>query len=111
MASDGFQDKAKKAFEDAKDKIEEGVEAIKDKVEDVTQSDRFEEGTDRVLDGAAGLANKVTGGRHAEKIDDIRDDVDARVGRDDTADPAESGADPTVEATIEIEPVVEDEQP
>lgn len=65
MGLQDFADKAKGAFED-----------VKDKAGDLLN----EENTDAALDQAAGLANKVTGGKFADKIDAARDAVDEKLG-------------------------------
>lgn len=83
---DEIKNKAQDAFETAKDKASDGLEAVKGKVEEVTQSDGFENVTEKVLDGAASAANTVTGGRYEEKVDDVRDNLDAKIGKDDTGE-------------------------
>lgn len=51
-----------------------------DKVQDALKSDHAEEISDKVLDGAADLANKVTGGKHSDKISEVRDQIDKQLG-------------------------------
>ncbi|MBX0301959.1 antitoxin [Cryobacterium sp. 1639] len=51
--------------------------------QDFLKSDKGEEISDKILDGGASLANKVTGDKHAEKIQKARDTADKHVGRDD----------------------------
>ncbi|TFB96802.1 antitoxin [Cryobacterium adonitolivorans] len=53
------------------------------KAQEFLKSDKGEEISDKVLDGTAGVANKVTGGRHADKIQGARDTADKHLGKDD----------------------------
>lgn len=55
-------------------------EKNKDKVSDALKSEQAEGVSDSVLDGAAGLANKVTGGKFEEQIKGARDAADKQVG-------------------------------
>lgn len=81
MGIDDIVNKGKEIFEDAKDKVGEGFEAVKDKVEDVIHSDKAEEISDKVLDGAADAAKKVAPDAGA-KTDEVRDNVDKAVGKE-----------------------------
>ena len=36
----------------------------------------------QLLDGAAGLVNKVTGGKHADKVEEVRANIDKQVGNE-----------------------------
>ncbi|WP_413449983.1 antitoxin [Georgenia phoenicis] len=60
-----------------------GLGDMAKKAKDALSSDKGEQTSDRVLDGAANLANKVTGGKHADKIQRGRDAADERIGTDD----------------------------
>ena len=53
------------------------------KAQDFLKSEKGEEISDKVIDGAAKAANKVTGDKHADKIQDARDAADKHIGRDD----------------------------
>ena len=53
------------------------------KAQDFLKTDKGEEISDKVIDGAAAAANKVTGDKHADKIQDARDAADKHIGRDD----------------------------
>ena len=53
------------------------------KAQDFLKTDKGEEISDKILDGGANVANKVTGDKHAEKIQKARDTADKHVGRDD----------------------------
>ncbi|WP_307784916.1 antitoxin [Oceanitalea stevensii] len=64
-----------------------GLGDMAKKAKDALSSDKGEQTSDKVLDGAADLANKVTGGKHADKVQQGRDAADARIGTTE-ADPA-----------------------
>ena len=53
-----------------------------DKVQDALKSEQAEDISDNVLDGAEGLANKLTGDKFAEQIDGVRDEADKHVGNE-----------------------------
>jgi hypothetical protein len=53
-----------------------------DKVKDALNSEQAEGISDSVLDGVAGVANKVTGGKFADQIDGARDAADEKIGND-----------------------------
>lgn len=58
---------------------------IGDNAENVTgalKSEKAEEISDNILDGAADLANKVTGGKFADKVEDARAAADKAVGNE-----------------------------
>ncbi len=50
------------------------------KVKDALNSQQAEDISDKLLDGVAGLADKITGGKFAEQIDAARDAADGAVG-------------------------------
>ena len=60
------------------------------KAQDLLKSEKGEEISDKVLDGGAAAANKITGNKHAEKIQGARDAADKHIGQDSSA--AEQGA-------------------
>ncbi|WP_396658397.1 hypothetical protein, partial [Microbacterium sp.] len=62
MGIDDIVNKGKQLFEENKDKVG-----------DFLKSDQVEDISDKVLDGAADLAKKVTPDEHDAKVDDIRD--------------------------------------
>jgi len=70
-----------------------GLGDMAKKAKDALSSDKGEQVSDRVLDGAAGLANTVTGGKHADKVQRGRDAADERIGTPG------SGAEPTSTTT------------
>ena len=51
-----------------------------ERVTKALKSEQAEGLSDKLLDGVAGAANKVTGGKHADKIDGARDAADKRIG-------------------------------
>ena len=65
------------------------------KAQEFLKTEKGENISDKVLDGAADAANKVTGNKHADKIQNARDTADKHLGRNDgdagrsapTADP------------------------
>lgn len=56
-------------------------EQNKDKIDEALNSEQAESISDKVLDGVAGLAKKVAPGA-ADKIDDVRDQVDRSIGNE-----------------------------
>ncbi|WP_347345234.1 hypothetical protein [Microbacterium sp.] len=71
MGIDDIVNKGKELFEENKEKVEEFL-----------KSDQVEEVSDKILDGAAGLAKKVVPGDHHGTVDDVRDNVDKAVGNE-----------------------------
>ncbi|HEV7741944.1 MAG TPA: hypothetical protein VGO65_05955 [Pseudolysinimonas sp.] len=103
MGLDDIVDKAKDAASDAADKAKDiagdAADAVKDKAEDVqdaahgaVHSEKAEHASDTVLDGAEKAANFVTGGKLDDKIGEIRDDVDAKIGDDEAREAAAKAA-------------------
>jgi hypothetical protein len=56
------------------------------KAQEFLKTEKGEEVSDKILDGGAAAANKVTGNKHADKIKNARDSADKHVGRDDGTD-------------------------
>lgn len=52
------------------------------KVKDALNSDKAEEVSDSILDAVAGAADKVTGGKFHDKIEEARDAADKKIGND-----------------------------
>lgn len=52
------------------------------KVKDALKSEKAEEVSDKLLDGVAKAANKVTGGKFEEQINDAKDKADKAVGNE-----------------------------
>ena len=53
------------------------------KAQEFLKTEKGESVSDKVLDGAANAANKVTGNKHADKVQNARDTADKHLGRDD----------------------------
>jgi len=53
-----------------------------DGVKDALGSEQAEDISDNVLDGAEGLANKLTGNKFADQVDDLRDQGDKLIGNE-----------------------------
>ena len=70
----GIENLAKQAGDFAKDNA--------DKIQEALKSEQAEGISDKVLDGAADLANKLTGGKFADQIDGARDAADGAIGNE-----------------------------
>jgi hypothetical protein len=68
----GFDDITKKAQDFLNDP----------KVKDALNSEQAEDISDKLLDGVAGAAKKVTGGKYDDKIEGARDQADKHVGNE-----------------------------
>ncbi|WP_053384002.1 Rv0909 family putative TA system antitoxin [Leucobacter celer] len=77
----GIDDLSKKAS-DLAGKAGEFAKENADKIEEVLKSEQAEQISDKILDGVAGLANKVTGGKHADTITEARDNLDGKIGNE-----------------------------
>jgi len=66
----GFDDIARKANDLLKS----------EKTQEALRSEKAEGISDKILDGAAGLAGKVTGGKHDDAIEKARKAADDRIG-------------------------------
>ncbi|HET8926374.1 MAG TPA: hypothetical protein VFN24_00915 [Microbacterium sp.] len=67
-------------FDDIVNKGKELFEENKDKVGDFLKSDQAEDISDKVIDGASGVAKKVVPDEHHGTVDDIAAKVDGAVG-------------------------------
>ncbi|WP_241985812.1 MULTISPECIES: Rv0909 family putative TA system antitoxin [Cryobacterium] len=56
---------------------------ISRKAQDFLKTEKGEKLADKILDGGAAAANKVTGNKHAEKVQNARDAADKHLGRGD----------------------------
>lgn len=52
------------------------------KVKDALKSEKAEDVSDKLLDSVAGAANKVTGGKFEEQINEAKDKADKAVGNE-----------------------------
>ena len=50
------------------------------KVQDALKSEKAEGVSDRILDAVAGAADKATGGKHADKIQQAKEQADKKLG-------------------------------
>ncbi len=50
------------------------------KVQDALKSDQAEQISDKALDGASGLANKLTGNKFADHVEGVRSEADKKIG-------------------------------
>lgn len=66
----GFDDITKKATEFLNS----------ESTKDALKSEKAEEVSDKLLDGVAGLADKLTGGKHTDKIEGARSAADDKIG-------------------------------
>ncbi|MDN5558219.1 MAG: antitoxin [Ruaniaceae bacterium] len=76
MPVDDLVNKGKDALEANKDKVDELVQKGKDALANA----QTEAGSDDLLDKAAAFANKVTGDKFADKVNDARDAIDEKIG-------------------------------
>ncbi|TFC87986.1 antitoxin [Cryobacterium sinapicolor] len=68
---------------------------ISRKAQEFLKTEKGEKVADKILDGGAAAANKVTGNKHADKIQDARDKADKHLGRGDgPTDRGAQGTDP-----------------
>ncbi|WP_053353082.1 MULTISPECIES: antitoxin [Leucobacter] len=77
----GIEDLSKKAS-DLAGKAGEVVNENAEKLQDALKSDQAEEISDKVLDGVAGFADKITGGKFSDKITEVRDNIDGAIGNE-----------------------------
>jgi len=69
-------------LDDIVDKGKDLIEDNKEKIDAALHSEQAEGVSDNILDGIAGFANKVTGGKFEEQIEGVRDNVDKAVGNE-----------------------------
>lgn len=53
-----------------------------EKVKGMLASEQAEGVSDKVLDGVAGLADSLTGGKFSEQIDDVKGTIDEKIGNE-----------------------------
>ncbi|WP_378145178.1 antitoxin [Cnuibacter sp. UC19_7] len=53
-----------------------------EKVQNALKSEKAEDVSDRILDGVAGAVNRVTGEKHADKVEKARSEADKRIGNE-----------------------------
>ena len=59
-----------------------GIDDLLGKAKEAASSEQAEEISDKVLDGAEGLANKLTGDKFSDQVDGVRDAVDGKIGNE-----------------------------
>ncbi len=59
-----------------------GLGDFADSAKDALKSEQAEDISDKVLDGAEDLANKVTGGKFSEQVDGVRGAIDGKIGNE-----------------------------
>ncbi len=70
------------AIDDMKKKAGDFAKENADKINEALKSEQAEGISDKILDGAADLANKLTGGKHADKVQEVRDNIDKNIGNE-----------------------------
>lgn len=67
-------------IDDITGKAKEFLES--DQVKDMLESEQAEDISDKVFEGVAEVADKVTGGRFTEQIEDVKTNIDGAIGTD-----------------------------
>jgi len=78
MGLDDIADKAKQVADKAQDLAED----LRDKAGDALHSEQAEQISDAALDVAEKAANAVTGDKFADKVGDVREGIDDKIGTD-----------------------------
>jgi hypothetical protein len=68
------------AFDDLAKKASDFIGDNKEQIDAALKSEQAEDISDKILDGAEGVANKVTGDKFAEQIKGARDAADGAIG-------------------------------
>lgn len=76
-----IEDLGKKAA-DLAGKAKAVAEENADKIQAALKSEQAEGISDKILDGLADAANKVTKGQHADKIADVKNKLDGAIGNE-----------------------------
>jgi len=67
-------------LDDLTKKAQDFVEENKEKINAALNSEQAEDISDKVLDGVSEAAKKVTPDEHDAKIDDVRENIDKKIG-------------------------------
>jgi hypothetical protein len=59
-----------------------GIDELLGKAKVAASSEQAEEISDKLLDGAEGLANRLTGDKFSDQVDGVRDAVDGKIGNE-----------------------------
>lgn len=78
MAAEDLGKKAEELAKQAGDFVKENS----DKVQEALKSEQAEGISDKLLGGAADLANKVTGGKFADQVEGVRENLDKNIGNE-----------------------------
>lgn len=68
------------ALDDLGKKAQDFVEENKDKINEALNSEQAEDISDKVLGAVSDAAKKVTPDEHDAKIDEVRDNLDKKIG-------------------------------
>jgi hypothetical protein len=68
------------ALDDLSKKAQDFVVENKDKIDEALNSEQAEDISDKILDGVTDAAKKVLPDEHDAKIDDVRDNLDGKIG-------------------------------
>lgn len=61
-------------------KAQDFVTENKDKIAETLKSEKAEDISDKLLDTAEGLVNKATGDKFADKVGDVKSNIDKNIG-------------------------------
>ena len=68
------------ALDDLSKKAQDFVAENKDKIDEALNSEQAEDISDKILEGVTDAAKKVLPDEHDAKIDDVRDNLDGKIG-------------------------------
>jgi uncharacterized protein YaaN involved in tellurite resistance len=68
------------ALDDLGKKAQDFVEENKDKINEALNSEQAEDISDKVFDAVSEAAKKVTPDEHDAKVDEVRDNLDKKIG-------------------------------
>lgn len=68
------------ALDDLGKKAQDFVAENKDKIDEALNSEQAEDISDKILDSVSDAAKKVLPDEHDAKIDDVRDNLDGKIG-------------------------------
>jgi uncharacterized protein (DUF1778 family) len=68
------------ALDDLGKKAQDFVADNKDKIDEALNSEQAEDISDKILDSVSDAAKKVLPDEHDAKIDDVRDNLDGKIG-------------------------------
>jgi hypothetical protein len=68
------------ALDDLSRKAQDFVEENKDQINEALNSEQAEDISDKVLDAVSDAAKKITPDEHDAKVDDVRENLDKKIG-------------------------------